>query len=181
MPDNEFENFSLGSGTIMNTSGLILTNYHVVEGERPNGLMNDDGIVGVAITPPDLRGESILKFVGLVVRTDPELDLALVQIVGLFDEPDAPLPDNLGLSPIQVGDSNDLMISDEVNMFGYPGIGSNTPTYTKGIVSGFLDDDRDGLYEWIKTDAGLAHGNSGGLATDGNGTVYRRANSGKHR
>ncbi len=35
MPDNDYEIFSLGSGTVMNDSGLILTNYHVVEGDRP--------------------------------------------------------------------------------------------------------------------------------------------------
>ncbi len=76
---------------------------------------------------------------------------------------------NLGLTPITLGNSDDLIISDEINMFGYPDIGSNTPTYTKGIVASFLDEDRNGIYEWIKTDASLAHGNSGGLATDANG------------
>lgn len=169
VPDNDFEMFSLGSGTVMNDTGLILTNYHVVEGDRDNGLMNDDAVAGIAVTPPDLRGESILKYFGLVVKTDPDLDLALIQIVALADDPDAPLPANLGLTPIEYGNSDEMMISDEINMFGFPGLGGNTATYTKGIVSGFLDENRDGVYEWIKTDAELNHGNSGGLATDGTG------------
>jgi hypothetical protein len=169
VPDNEFEIFSLGSGTVMNDSGLILTNYHVVDGDRPNGLRNDDGMAAIAVAPADLRGESVLKYYGLVVKTHPELDLALIQIVATIDNPQAQLPSNLGLTPITLGNSDDLIISDEINMFGYPDIGSNTPTYTKGIVAGFLDEDRDGIYEWIKTDASLAHGNSGGLATDANG------------
>jgi serine protease Do len=170
VPDNDFENFSLGSGTIMNNEGLVLTNYHVVaEDAGGSRLFNDDGLVGIAITPPDLRGESILKYFGVVVKTDPALDLALVQIVSLADDPDAPLPANLGLLPIEYGNSDDLMISDEINMFGYPGLGGNTPTYTRGIVAGFLDEDRDGIYEWIKTDAELNYGNSGGLATDDQG------------
>lgn len=169
VPDNDFEIFSLGSGTVINDQGLILTNYHVVEGDQRNGLMNDDALAGIAVTPPDLRGESILKYFGLVVKTDPELDLALIQIVALVDDPEAELPANLGLPAIEHGDSDELMISDEVNMFGYPGLGGNTPTYTKGIVSGFLDENRDGVFEWIKTDAELNHGNSGGLATDANG------------
>jgi len=169
MPDNDYEIFSLGSGTVMNDSGLILTNYHVVEGDRPNGLRNDDGRAAIAVAPADLRGESVLKFFGEVVKTHPELDLALIQIVAPIDNPQAQLPSNLGLTPITLGNSDDLIISDEINMFGYPDIGSNTPTYTKGIVAGFLDEDRNGIYEWIKTDASLAHGNSGGLATDANG------------
>lgn len=180
MADNDFVTFSLGSGTVINEQGLILTNNHVVENAETGELMNDEGVVAIAVAPQDLRGESVLKYLGTVVKRDPELDLALVQITGLIDDPEAPLPENLGLTPANLGNSDDLMISDEVNMFGYPGIGSNTPTYTKGIVSGFLDENRDGVYEWIKTDAVLAHGNSGGLATDGAGKfvgVPTRGNS----
>src|SRR5690606_24945257 len=79
------------------------------------------------------------------------------------------LPANLGLPPIPIGNSDDLMIGDEINMFGYPGLGGNTPTYTKGTVAGFLDEDRNGIYEWIKTDAELNYGNSGVLSTDDQG------------
>jgi hypothetical protein len=150
----------------MNEDGLILTNHHVVEGEERNGYMNSKGVAFIAVAPPDLRGESIVKYYGSIVKSDADMDLALVQIEGLVDDPDAPLPDNLGLPAIGIGNSDDMMIGDEINMFGYPGIGGNSPTYTRGIVSGFLDEDRNGIYEWIKTDAELAHGNSGGLATN---------------
>jgi hypothetical protein len=169
VPDNEFENFSGGSGTVMSPNGLILTNYHVVEGEADNGLKNDDALALIAVTPQDLRGEAVLKYFGAIVKGDPDLDLALVQIIGMVDDPDAPLPENLGLPEIAQGDSDSLMISDEINMFGFPGLGGNSATYTRGTVSGFLDDNRDGIYEWIKTDAELNHGNSGGLATDAEG------------
>lgn len=166
VPDNDFEIFSQGSGTVMNHDGLILTNHHVVEGDSRSGLMNDDALAFIAVNPPDLRGEAVLKYFGTIVKVDPDLDLALIQIVGLVDDPEAPLPATLGLPAIPIGNSDELVISDEINMFGFPGLGGNTPTYTKGIVAGFLDEDRDGIYEWIKTDAELNHGNSGGLATD---------------
>ena len=166
VPDNDFEWFSLGSGTVMDVNGLILTNNHVVEGDSRNGLMNDDALAIIAVPPADLRGEAVLKYVAKIVKTDANLDLALVQIIGLVDDPEAPLPANLGLPAIQYGNSDDLVTGDEINMFGYPGLGGNTPTYTQGKVAGFLDDDRNGIYEWIKTDAELNHGNSGGLATD---------------
>ncbi|MEX1018293.1 MAG: serine protease [Litorilinea sp.] len=169
MPDENIEDISLGSGTIMNDSGLVLTNHHVVEGNASNGLMNEAGTVLIALTPDDLRGEAVLKYFGVVVKTDPELDLALVQINALLDDPEAALPANLGLTAIPRGDTSELMISDTINIFGYPGIGGNTPTLTRGLVSGFLDDDRNGIYEWIKTDAVLSSGNSGGLATNDQG------------
>jgi hypothetical protein len=169
VPDNDFEFFSLGSGTAMNEMGLILTNHHVVEGDSRNGYMNDEALAFIAVPPTDLRGEAVLKYYGTIVKSDGELDLALVQIIGLVDDPEAPLPENLGLPAIQYGNSDDLMIGDEINMFGYPSLGGNTPTYTKGTVSGFLDDDRDGIYEWVKTDAELNQGNSGGLSTNDQG------------
>jgi hypothetical protein len=49
---------------------------------------------------------------------------------------------------------------------GYPGLGGNTLTLSQGLVSGFLDEDNDGVQEWIKTDAEVNEGNSGGLATN---------------
>lgn len=169
MPDDAFDGISLGSGTVMNDTGLILTNHHVVAGEASNGLMNESALALIAISPDDLRGESVLKYFGEVVKIDPELDLALIQINALLDDPNAPLPANLGLTPIPRGDSDSLMIADTINIFGYPGIGGNTPTLTRGLVSGFLDEDRNGIYEWIKTDAVLSSGNSGGLATNDQG------------
>ena len=169
VPDNDFEWFSLGSGTVMDANGLILTNNHVIEGEASNGLMNDDALAFIAVPPADLRGEAVIKYVATIAKYDPDLDLALVQIIGLVDDPEAPLPENLGLPAIGRGNSDEMMIGDEINIFGYPGLGGNTPTYTKGTVAGFSDDDRNGIYEWIKTDAELNHGNSGGLATNDQG------------
>ena len=169
VPDNDFEMFSLGSGTVMNESGLILTNEHVVAGESRNGYMNDEALAFIAVPPADLRGEAVIKYFGVVAKSDADIDLALVQILGLVDDPEAPLPENLGLPAIPQGNSENLVIGDEIHMFGYPGVGGNTPTYSRGIVSGFLDENRDGVEEWIKTDATLAHGNSGGLSTDDQG------------
>jgi serine protease Do len=166
VPDNSFDQASLGSGTIMNEGGLILTNHHVVDGDRPNGFMNDDGMALIAVTPTDLRGAAVIKYFGEIVKVNPELDLALIQITALVDDPRAPLPENLGLTPIRFGDADALLPGDEINIFGFPGIGGNSVTYTRGTVSGFEDADRDGIFEWIKTDATVSHGNSGGLATD---------------
>ncbi len=54
VPDNDFEIFSLGSGTIMNATGLVLTNNHVVEGDAGDNLMNDEALAFIAVPPADL-------------------------------------------------------------------------------------------------------------------------------
>ncbi|MFO7630973.1 MAG: trypsin-like peptidase domain-containing protein, partial [Caldilinea sp.] len=76
---------------------------------------------------------------------------------------------NLGLTAPPHGDSDELLPGDRLAVIGYPGLGGATVTYTEGVVSGFLDEDSDGEFEWIKTDTQVNPGNSGGLAIDGAG------------
>ena len=55
---------------------------------------------------------------------------------------------------------------------GYPGLGGDTPTFTRGTVSGFLVDEVLGLDRgWIKTDAEINRGNSGGMAINDRGEL----------
>ncbi len=55
---------------------------------------------------------------------------------------------------------------------GNPGLGGDTPTLTRGTVSGFLLDDENNLPQgWIKTDAEINPGNSGGMAINANGEL----------
>jgi len=69
-----------------------------------------------------------------------------------------------------VGDSNLLLPGDPLFVVGYPGIAGSTITFTSGIMSGWLGEDLEaGGKQWIKTDAKIARGNSGGAAFDENG------------
>src|SRR3954453_4973668 len=63
VPDNNNEVFSLGSGTVMNDTGLILTNNHVVAGDASNGLMNDQALAVIAVPPADMRGDAVMKYI----------------------------------------------------------------------------------------------------------------------
>jgi S1-C subfamily serine protease len=163
---SEDDLYSTGSGTVLSDDGLILTNYHVMGEIETSTLYNDTGFAGIAVNPTNLRSAPILKYAATLVGGDPDLDLALLRIVGLMEDPNAPLPTNLGLTPITIGDSESLQIGDEVNAFGFPGIGGDTVTFTSGKLSGFLDEDKDGYSEWLKVDLNINHGNSGGLATN---------------
>ncbi|MBX3000553.1 MAG: trypsin-like peptidase domain-containing protein [Caldilineaceae bacterium] len=168
---NETDLYSTGSGTVLTAEGLILTNYHVMGEIETATLYNEKGFAGIAVNPTNLRSAPVLKYAATIIGGDPDLDLALLQIVGLLEDVNAPLPANLGLTPITVGDSEALEIGDEINAFGFPGIGGDTVTFTSGRLSGFLDEDKDGYSEWLKVDLNINHGNSGGLATNDRGEM----------
>lgn len=165
--DNTGAYFGNGSGAILDAEqGYVLTNYHVL-GDRQGGVLyNDEGAAIIGVMPPNLKGAPILKYRATLVAGDPRLDLALLKIDGLLDDPRAELPANLGLTAIERADTDELMIGDTLYVLGYPGLGGNTVTMSAGLVSGFLDEDNDGVFEWIKTDAEVNRGNSGGLAVD---------------
>lgn len=170
VPDNDGSPVSAGSGTVLDAErGLILTNFHVM-GTRLNGkLFNRDGLAVIGVNPPNLRGVPVFRYYAKIVRADADIDLALLQVFAPFEDINAALPSNLGLTSVDRGASGALEIGDSVYVLGFPGLGGDTVTYTEGIVSGFLDEDRDGVEEWIKTDAEVNHGNSGGLAVDDDG------------
>lgn len=167
----ESDTFSTGSGTILTPNGLILTNFHVMGELERERLYNPDGTAYIAVNPPNLRGAPVWVFAAQLVRGSTTLDLAVLQVVGLLDDPDAPLPDELGLTPIPIGSSEEVLIGDEVNAIGFPSLGQSTVTFTNGTISGFLDENDDGVFDWFKTDTNISRGNSGGLATDAAGNM----------
>ncbi|WP_114240576.1 Do family serine endopeptidase [Dyella sp. C9] len=126
---------SLGSGVIVDAAkGYILTNNHVVGGA-------DD----ITVTLQDGR-----DFKGKLVGTDPDTDVAVVQITAT------------GLQALPMADSSKLRVGDFVVAVGDPfGLGQ---TVTSGIVSAL---GRNGLggtgfQNFIQTDASINPGNSGG-------------------
>lgn len=167
VPDNNNDLFSTGSGTILDAGrGLILTNFHVIGDPDTGAYYNDEGLALIGLMPADLKGAPVVKYVARVTRADPDIDLAVLQITGTAGNLSATLPKNLGLTAIDRGNSDELLPGDHLAVIGYPGLGGSTVTYTEGVVSGFLDEDADGVYEWIKTDTEVNPGNSGGLAID---------------
>jgi serine protease Do len=125
---------SLGSGFIIDASGLIVTNNHVIAGaEEINVILPDD---------------TILK--AQIVGRDTVTDLALLKV-----EAKQPLPE------IKWGDSNKARVGDWVLAVGNPfGLGGSV---TAGIVSARARDIHAGPYDdFLQTDAPINRGNSGG-------------------
>lgn len=139
MPDAR----ALGSGFIVSSEGMIVTNNHVVEGAKSIRVTLDDG------------SEHDATLVGV----DPKTDLAVIKI-----DAGSPLP------TVAWGDSTVLRVGDPIVAIGNPfGVGT---TVTTGIVSARGRDIHNGPYDdFIQVDAAINHGNSGGPLLDASGHV----------
>ncbi|HZJ10138.1 MAG TPA: serine protease, partial [Trueperaceae bacterium] len=157
-----------GSGTIISPSGYILTNFHVA-GDLASRtyydwhaiLMTDPGFTD---QPPEF------SYWARYIAGDPTHDLALLKIEQWYDE--EPIDPTMVFPHVTVGDSNQLIPGDNITIVGYPGISGSTITFTSGLMSGWVGEDfESGGKQWIKTDAKIAHGNSGGGAFDAFGNL----------
>ncbi len=130
---------SLGSGVIVDSSGLVVTNHHVIE-----------GMTAVRIALSDHR-----EFDAEIVLRDPRTDLAVLKI-----KSDQKFP------VLDLGDSDAIEVGDFVIAIGNPfGVGQ---TVTQGIVSA-LARTQIGINDYgffIQTDAAINPGNSGGALVD---------------
>lgn len=152
-----------GSGTIVSADGMILTNAHVVTRDS----VCDFTTLGIAVTADAGRPPSLLYHADLLAVSN-EIDLAVIQVTRPISD-DTALPSSF--PALILGDSDELMIGDDLRILGYPEIGGETITFTNGSVSGFTAQVGIGDRALIKTDATIAGGNSGGAAVDAAGRL----------
>lgn len=136
---------SLGSGVIVDKSGLIVTNAHVIR---------SSGKADIRVVLSDRR-----EFKAEVVLEDKKSDIAILRIIG----------STTGFPIVKFSDSDAAEVGDVVLAIGNPfGVGQ---TVTSGIISALA---RTGLSRassqvFIQTDAAINPGNSGGALVDMNG------------
>jgi S1-C subfamily serine protease len=163
-------NASTGSGSLINADGYVLTNFHVVGDLESGRLYNKEEWVVIGLNWNNVAAAPDTFYRAEVVNRDTHLDLALLHIMTL--ENGDPLPVGLVFPYVPVGNSDNLKIGDPIAVIGYPGLGGDTPTLTRGSVAGFLLDESNGLEAgWIKTDAEINPGNSGGMAINASGEL----------
>jgi serine protease Do len=135
---------SLGSGFVIDPSGLVVTNNHVIEGA--------DEIIINFIDGTKLK---VVKILG----HDPKTDLALLKVA-----PKKPL------KAVSFGDSSVMRVGDWVMAIGNPfGLGGSV---TVGIISATKRDINAGPYDdFLQTDAAINRGNSGGPLFNMDGQV----------
>jgi Do/DeqQ family serine protease len=138
---------SLGSGVVVRSDGVIVTNNHVIEGGQD-----------IMVVLSDRR-----EFPAKVLLADARVDLAVLKI-------DA---GNEKLPVLPIDDRGDLQVGDLVLAVGNPfGVGQ---TVTNGIISALnrsaADPGGEGGSSYIQTDAPINPGNSGGALVDMDGNL----------
>jgi S1-C subfamily serine protease len=154
----EFEPEGLGAGVILNSSGDVLTNWHVVNGATSGVLfLKPQGSADIA---------SSTAYGVQLIDQDEVADLALIRIL-------KPPPD---LRPVAIGTISSIQVAEDIHVIGHPK--GNLWSYTTGVVSQIRN-----AYEWSYSD-GSKHqanvlqlqtainpGNSGGPVVDDQGKL----------
>jgi serine protease Do len=144
---NQRSTEATGSGVIWDKEGHIVTNYHVVEGA--------DRLV---VSLVDGNQEE-----ATVVATDPRTDLAVIKIKV-----------DRKVTPAKFGNSDKLVVGQEVVAIGNPLGLRFARSVTAGVVSGLnriITSEEGFVFHLIQTDAAINPGNSGGALVDLNGQV----------
>lgn len=145
------EKWGLGSGIIVSKNGYILTNKHLAQsvGKRLNVTLHDGR---------NLQGK--------VVWAEENIDLAIIKV------------NEKNLPQVNLGNSENIYVGDEVIAIGNPLGIEFQGTTTKGIISGLdrtflFEDDGEKVFleSLIQTDASINPGNSGGPLIDVDGNV----------
>jgi Do/DeqQ family serine protease len=144
MPHRSQRQSSLGSGVVIDASGVVITNNHVIDGADQVRVAFSDG----------------REYASEIILRDETIDLAILKI-------DA----NVAFETLPLGDSDAVEVGDLVLAIGNPfGVGQ---TVTSGIVSA-LARNQVGISDFgffIQTDAAINPGNSGGALIDMNGNL----------
>lgn len=155
----------VGSGTLITSDGLILTNAHnVVNGTR---CRVEDIAISLAVR---LNEPPVLSYYADLVTYDLGLDLAVLRITRQIDGRRVE-PGTLRLPFVELGDSRQLVLDDTITVFGYEGIGNESVTLSRGTIIGFIAEPRGGEQAWLKTSATILGPMAGGGAYDQDGRL----------
>ncbi len=156
------EEIAEGSGIIIGTFGLILTNDHVVSKRSDYDNSDYETTFQICLTK-NINEEPSCDYLAKLISRDEDKDVALLQIVDTSGGNDVPIFPYLHLNQTDVS-----QVNDTITTIGYPSIGGDTITITSGIISGKASKYGN---SWIKTDAAISFGSSGGAAVDSIGNV----------
>jgi serine protease Do len=141
----QFETTSQGSGVVIDPSGIVLTNAHVVQGANEITVHFSDGE----------------HYVAQVVGLEADLDLAVLRLEQARDLP-----------TIALGDSDDVLLGETVIAIGNPyGLGQTVSTGVVSSVSRGVEIQQGIVQDYVQTDAAINPGNSGGALVNLDGQL----------
>ncbi len=169
-----------GSAVCVHPAGFLVTCSHVLEDEdEPGGIQSDDILVAFA---DDFREAPRQRYIARRIASDASLDLAILRIVS--DVYGRPLPKDPRLPYVRWGAPGRVRLGEALWAVGYPESGSERSrtgvVVSRGVVSGL--ELAGGELTWIKTDAWIGHGHSGGgvFTDDGRWVGVACATMGDH-
>ncbi len=157
-----------GSGLLFTDDGYILTNAHVVLSDLGKKINNIKVCYSI-----NNNQEIKCDYDAKIIDADRDYDLAVIKVDKKIQEIK---PYYLKLQEEdEFWDKELVPLGSEIKAIGFPGIGDNSITITKGIISGYKNQEafyNDGSLQkiprFIKTDTEINYGNSGGAVFDKN-------------
>ncbi|HUS32951.1 MAG TPA: serine protease, partial [Kofleriaceae bacterium] len=157
-----------GSGVVVGAEGSILTNYHVLHDK--DGRLHDTFIIG--------RFGSLDKAPSLQCAGRPnrskllrEMDLALIKCDMDLDGRTWSPTEGGVWATLPEARAADIKMGQRLWVLGYPDVGGGGLRWSTGEVEGWTGEDGAQGKDFIKTDASITHGNSGGPVIDDNGRL----------
>lgn len=150
-----------GSSVIVRSDGVLVTNCHVILNTK-NGRPYDE--IFLNLSTADGAPSPGLRFRLKPLLINKDYDLALLRVES--DYAGNPVSESLTFPSIEMGDSRKIRLLEDLFIIGFPEKGGSTVTVNRGVVEG-----KDILANWIKTDARVIHGNSGGAAVNSEGRL----------
>ncbi|MFA7377216.1 MAG: RDD family protein [Patescibacteria group bacterium] len=159
-----------GSGTVMTSDGMVLTNSHVIPQTDDYIVTPEEGCFVILYNPETGEDDIYLAEPIVIPEISEEYDLAYLSIYDVYvDEEGAwgEYPKNfISFDDSMACDNKYIDLGDEIRIYGYPvSSGGLSLTVTDGIVSSLPGDGT------LLTSAKIDSGNSGGIAVDYNGCM----------
>jgi S1-C subfamily serine protease len=149
-----------GSAVVVRRDGIVATNCHVITNDR-TGKLYDEIVFSLS---RDDAISSLTRYRLKPVLINREYDLALLRVES--DVAGNVIKSSFVFPAIEIADVRKVKLLDELFIIGFPQKGGSTVTVNRGVVEG-----KDILGNWIKTDARVIHGNSGGAAVNSDGKL----------
>jgi S1-C subfamily serine protease len=150
-----------GSAVVVRSDGVLVTNYHVITNPRTSRSY-DEIFLSLSTDGETVSSSARYRLRPLLINK--EYDLALLRVDS--DAAGNKVPKSLTFPSVEMGDSRKIRLLEDLFIIGFPEKGGSTITVNRGVVEG-----KDILANWIKTDARLIHGNSGGAAVNSEGRL----------
>jgi len=158
-----------GSGVIVGKDGSILTNYHVIHDQR--GRLHDVFVIG-RFSEQDKAPQLYCAGKPSRSKLQPELDLALLKCdLDLDGRSWSPARGAASWAALPQARAADIKMGQRIWVLGYPDVGGGGLTLSEGDVEGWSGIDGAAGKDFLKTDAAIRHGNSGGPVVDDYGQL----------